>query len=66
LLQCSGQGHLFSYDTKGNAVPPDLPMLFFPWSETMSLLIHPPLFTLEELRGLEKQIKELQVIFNAL
>nr|XP_009934233.1 PREDICTED: Niemann-Pick C1 protein [Opisthocomus hoazin] len=28
----------------------------------MSLLIHPPLFTLEELRGLEKQIKELQVL----
>lgn len=65
-LQCSAQGHPFSNDTKGDIVPPDLHMLFFPWSETISLLSHTPLFSLEELRGLEHRIKQLQAIFNAL
>lgn len=51
------QAHLFSNDTKGNIVPLDLQMLFFSWNKTISLLIHPPLFSLEELRGLEHEIK---------
>lgn len=54
-LQCSVEGHVFSNDKKGNVVPPNLHMLlFFPWSENISLLIHPPLFSLEKLRGLEQ------------
>lgn len=55
-LQCSVQAHLFSNDTKGNNVPLDLHMLFFSWNETISLLIHPPLFCIEEQIELKHEI----------